>query len=120
MYQAAEILSPAVNQRVIDFHLSRFNLPLGRAELAPGCRVRPQGRGRSVVTDQAQSLHSRQPVTPKRVPSVIITALVLGDQVRRRLQRRMRRRESQIGEEWLRLGCLIKLSDQLCREEIGR
>src|SRR3546814_14656208 len=38
-------------------------------------------------------LHSRQPVTPKRVPSVIITALVLGDQVRRRLQRRMRRNQ---------------------------
>src|SRR3546814_10459006 len=86
------------------------------AELAPGCRVRPQGRGRDVVTDQAQSLHSRQPVTPKRVPSVIITALVLGDQVRRRLQRRMRRSESQIGEEWLRLGCLIQLSAQRSEE----
>src|SRR3546814_9027007 len=89
----ADILIHSVNHRGIDFHLSRFNLSLGRAELAPGCRVRPQGRGRDVVTDQAQSLHSRQPVTPKRVPSVIITTLVLSDQVRRRLQRRMRSEE---------------------------
>src|SRR3546814_1827498 len=73
--QAADILIHSVNHRGIDFHLSRFNLSLGRAELAPGCRVRPQGRGRDVVTDQAQSLHSRQPVTPKRVPSVIITEI---------------------------------------------
>src|SRR3546814_4521865 len=38
--QAADILIHSVNHRGIDFHLSRFNLPLGRAELAPGCRVR--------------------------------------------------------------------------------